>query len=320
MQGAYPVPQGRRKWYDRYDAISRNKPDEVFDFVVGDNAGGPRTESVELVSRSFATTSMGAVIFKLHPNWEEDRSWRDEDARSEDTGIFDPGAGGGEAGAGLDDSYPGDFYASELCTMLQDLVDRDSWRDAGGEVGSIRHVGGVLLIKQTRANHKAIIKVLNGLRDAWRKRRPQERSATDIAGDLMSGWEKPETPFTASGRIAKWIGDLLNRAKTGRLSEFSSVRVEKVGSRAFARIYGIWLDTSLTEQCEILPVARGSAAHTELLNTAPALKECLSLGRYVIVRIDNTSAVYLNRGGISKTDDKQFKKMIESLAKRRSKR
>jgi hypothetical protein len=203
---------------------------------------------------------------------------------------------------------------------LQDLVDRDSWVDAGGGVGSIQHVGGVLLINQTRANHKAIIKLLNNLRDAWRKRRPKKRSATDIAGDIMSGWEKPETPFTANGRIAEWIGDLLSRAATGKLSEFSSVRVKKTGSRTFARIYGIWFDTSLSGQCRILPVERGSAAHTELLHTDKTIEKCLALGRYVIVKADDSSAVYLNRDGISKADDKQLKKLIAALAKPPTKR
>ncbi|HVT87293.1 MAG TPA: hypothetical protein VHD56_00420 [Tepidisphaeraceae bacterium] len=47
--------------------------------------------------------------------------------------------------------------------LLQDLVDRDSWRDNGGNTGSIRIFGTVLVIAQTHANHQAIGKLLASL-------------------------------------------------------------------------------------------------------------------------------------------------------------
>ncbi len=75
-----------------------------------------------------------------------------------------------------------------------------------------------------------------------------------------------------------------------------------------------------TGGCRIHAVATDSGAHAALLKTDPALEKCLALGRYVIVKTDDTSAVYLNHDGISQANDKQLKKLIAALAKPPTKR
>ena len=116
-------------------------------------------------------------------------------------------------------------------------------------------------------------------------------------------------------RVAKWLKELLVKAAAGKLSKFSSVRVEKIADRTFARVCGVWFDTSLTGQCRMHAVANDSAAHAALMN-ARSVKKCLALGRIVIIKADNNAAVYVNQDGISESNDKQLKTLIAALAKR----
>jgi len=52
----------------------------------------------------------------------------------------------------------------DLTTMIMEAIDPDSWRDAGGEVGSIRSWAGRLIIFQTPENHQKIESLLANLR------------------------------------------------------------------------------------------------------------------------------------------------------------
>lgn len=57
--------------------------------------------------------------------------------------------------------------ASEsLNSILKEVVAADSWRDAGGTIGVIREVAGLLVITQTRQNHDEIERVLGELRES----------------------------------------------------------------------------------------------------------------------------------------------------------
>jgi len=304
-----PVAQG---------SIRRSAPDDVFYVAVGDNSQGTVT-NVVLASGSFSTSRDEPALFEL-----DDEPWRDgrwTDQASDQTGLFDPGAGGGDTGSGLEgDLRSMSECVGELRTLLTDTIDRDSWRDAGGEAGAINEVNGVLMIRQTRANHKAIAKLLDNLRRTWRKRRPVKIAPVPWDGEPPRIEEGPEDPFNARGRINQWLIDLLRQAAAGKLSKFSSVRVKKIGPRTFAQVCGVWFDTSLTGGCRMYAVATDSGAHAALLKTDATLTKCLALGRYVIVKIDASSAVYLNHDGISQANDKQLKKLIAALAKPPTKR
>lgn len=281
--------------------------------------GGRDSSSTGLFDAGAAGDSEGSSLESgLAGGW--DNSWSDAGIEGDsDTGLFDPGAGG-------DYFYEGDLRSpsectAEITTMLSDMVNRDSWRDAGGEAGAMTALNGVLTIQQTRANHKAIARILENMREMWRKRTPVQITAiSDTQRFRGPGQDQLEDPFTAKGQINKWLIDLLHRVAAGKLSKFSSVRIEKIGPRTFARICGVWFDTSLTAQCRTYAVQTGSPAHAALLKADKTIGKCLALGRIVIVKTDSDSAIYLNNDGISKADDKQLKKMIATLIKLPAKR
>jgi len=58
----------------------------------------------------------------------------------------------------------------QIVKLLTDTVASDSWRDAGGSIGSLREVGGVLVITQTPENHRATRDLLDQLQGAIHRR------------------------------------------------------------------------------------------------------------------------------------------------------
>ncbi|HEV8607164.1 MAG TPA: M56 family metallopeptidase [Tepidisphaeraceae bacterium] len=54
---------------------------------------------------------------------------------------------------------------SELTKLIQETIDRDTWRDNGGPIGSIRHLNGQLIVTQTRENQKQLVQLLDKLRE-----------------------------------------------------------------------------------------------------------------------------------------------------------
>ena len=53
-----------------------------------------------------------------------------------------------------------------LVKLITDTVAPDSWRDSGGTVGSIREIGGLLIVTETRWNLNAVNDLLVKVRDA----------------------------------------------------------------------------------------------------------------------------------------------------------
>lgn len=54
--------------------------------------------------------------------------------------------------------------AEDITQAITDLITPDEWADNGGIIGSIRQVGGRLIIRQTPANHRKIARLLDELR------------------------------------------------------------------------------------------------------------------------------------------------------------
>jgi hypothetical protein len=52
----------------------------------------------------------------------------------------------------------------QLKRVIEETIDADSWRDAGGTVGSINDFNGLLIISQTPVAHERIKMLLEGLR------------------------------------------------------------------------------------------------------------------------------------------------------------
>jgi general secretion pathway protein D len=55
---------------------------------------------------------------------------------------------------------------TEIQELIQETVDPESWREAGGSVGSIRVLGGNLIVNQTPENHRALQGLLEQLRES----------------------------------------------------------------------------------------------------------------------------------------------------------
>jgi hypothetical protein len=67
--------------------------------------------------------------------------------------------------------------AEELVRLIEDTVEVDSWKDNGGSAGAIRELSGRLVITQTPAAHRQIIKLLRTLRAGISK------EGTDLSGN-----------------------------------------------------------------------------------------------------------------------------------------
>jgi hypothetical protein len=65
------------------------------------------------------------------------------------------------------DPTPEDRYAEsldQLKSVIGETIDPDSWREAGGTIGSMQDFNGMLIISQTPAAHERIKKLLDELR------------------------------------------------------------------------------------------------------------------------------------------------------------
>ncbi len=75
--------------------------------------------------------------------------------------------------------------------LITDMVAPESWRDSGGTIGSLREIGGVLVITQTRENLRAIHQLLDRLRRAV-------QGKDSVALPIMAPAVGPTPPATAS--------------------------------------------------------------------------------------------------------------------------
>lgn len=192
---------------------------------------------------------------------------------------------------------------NDLIQLARETIDPTSWRSAGGEVGSIREFGGLLIVQQTWDSHLAIRRLLERLRDHKpAEQRPVTPTQTTV--------EHPEALFTPQARLTPWPLALLQRAREGKLSRFSSVVVRKVGKRSFARIGGIWLDTALTKRSQVRLVCRDEAAADALLKARSDLKPCFALGLSVIVALDGRQAVSLDDVGLKDAADPKLRPLL----------
>lgn len=74
--------------------------------------------------------------------------------------------GGGQLGEEQDAEGQRAALIEEITLLIQDTVDPESWREVGGSVGSIRVLGGNLIVNQTPENHRALQGLLEQLRES----------------------------------------------------------------------------------------------------------------------------------------------------------
>ncbi|NNM84790.1 MAG: hypothetical protein HKL96_03415 [Phycisphaerales bacterium] len=80
-------------------------------------------------------------------------------------GLFG-GGGGGAGGAGASTGQSRKDLVSEITKLIENTVDRNSWVDNGGTVGTIRELNGQLVINQAPGDQQKIAALLTQLREA----------------------------------------------------------------------------------------------------------------------------------------------------------
>src|SRR5262249_7074518 len=77
-------------------------------------------------------------------------------------GVF---GGGGGGNFEEPEAEPGEFVGIEtIIQIIQSTVDPESWREAGGNVGSIRPLGARLIVTQTLPAHRRLEELLASFR------------------------------------------------------------------------------------------------------------------------------------------------------------
>ncbi len=83
-------------------------------------------------------------------------------------GLFGGNGGGGGGGGARGSGTSGtsrDERVEALTKLIQDTVAPDSWREAGGVVGSLRELSGQLIVTQTPDNQRQLANLLEQLRE-----------------------------------------------------------------------------------------------------------------------------------------------------------
>ena len=87
------------------------------------------------------------------------------------------------------DVVPAEMPMADLAKLIQDAVDPDSWREAGGSVGAVHTSKHKLIVTQTPMNHRQIRSVLQMLREE-----PRPVTATDAASAAHATPSSPAQP------------------------------------------------------------------------------------------------------------------------------
>ena len=134
------------------------------------NLGAP-VESERTVIRTYDLTELFRVPRNyplppaMAPSSRLEQIWRNAgagaDAMFGGPGGMAPGGFGGEMGM----PTPPPPTTDSVVSLIMATVAPETWREAGGAIGSARLLGTRLVVSQTEANHKQIENLLNGIRD-----------------------------------------------------------------------------------------------------------------------------------------------------------
>ena len=196
------------------------------------------------------------------------------------------------------------FATEEFVDLLKDTVRRDTWE----QDAAVRPFGGRLVITQSASGHLAVSDFFAQLRQSTQRGR---KGQVPVGLWGKDGLKTPiEGMATYDGYVTPWVLDLLVKARRGKLSKFSSVKVAKAGGRVFARIGGTWFDTSLTARMQVTVLKRGGAASATVLRSRGELKGMLALGPSVVIALDDTRAVCFASVGLDKADAEVLGRLI----------
>lgn len=111
-----------------------------------------------------------------------------------------------------------------LIRLIEDEVDRDSWKDNGGSVGSIHELGMQLIVSQTAANQRKVQALLDGLQSAsvllevdarWALLTPEQLAAwrgvaPEKADALFRDLSNDRDAFYCQGRLVGFNGQTVS--------------------------------------------------------------------------------------------------------------
>jgi general secretion pathway protein D len=112
--------------------------------------------------------------------------------QEEGGGFGDGGDGGGGGLFGDDGDGDGGEAVSvsrsgmveSIVMLIQETIDPNSWRPTG-DIGSVRELGGQLVITQTAQNHQSIVNLLNQLREATQLQIAIEARFLDVSTSFL---------------------------------------------------------------------------------------------------------------------------------------
>ena len=162
---------------------------------------------------------------------------------------------------------------------------------------------GLLAARQPQAFHARIARIIRELNDS-----AHNGKLTDA---YLPHW--PESIFSRQATIEQWTAGLLEKARAGTLSEFSSARIADLPGRRMVRIGGIWFDATLTADARIYTVARTSPAGLAVKKALGQSDKCFSLIGPVIIPAGPGMAVCLDRAGIRDEKDPDLKRLLAAL-------
>ncbi len=207
---------------------------------------GTPVDSEKTVIRTYDLTDLFRVPrdYPLTPAMVPATRLPSEDAFTGATAAKGSLTAGGMAAPDYGSPAQAPATAESVAQLVMGTVDPESWRDAGGEIGSLRSIGSRLVVSQTAANQKQIEELLNGIREEgggthmvsvqayWVHFTPEELSA--IAGKPGDG---------AAAATLREVSDALlagaNVYARGQTLGFSGQTVHVASGRANTVIIGM---------------------------------------------------------------------------------
>jgi hypothetical protein len=127
------------------------------------------TTQAQISSETFLRIyDVRALIDTMHAAYRNPETFKHLDNRG---GLFTSANGG-------DENLTRAELVDTLVRLLEDSVFPESWKDNGGDIGSLRETAGLLFIVQSRRGHQAIARLLNQMQIELSKPLPTTKPVT----------------------------------------------------------------------------------------------------------------------------------------------
>ena len=132
--------------------------------------------------------------------------------------------------------------------------------------------------------------------------------------DMLSAASAPSSKsygYAETGRSAVTASEAAARLAGGdKAAEGALLR--SASGRTFANMSGVWVETGLPRDAEVVAVKFASEAYFRLVESAPSLLEALSLGETVVLKA-GSYILAIDALGISDADDAKLQEVLKAL-------